>query len=116
MIIKKQGVIDFGVWLTAYDKETVEKLFDDYNNYKERKESVPAKTLGMPKIADRWQSNLPDPLNDQQHYDIILVTGEQINDVEYWAFGGGFKPNNKPNENYVDYPESTVEFYRTHID
>jgi len=39
MIIKKEGVIEFGKWLTGHDQETVEKLFEDFNNYKERDSS-----------------------------------------------------------------------------
>lgn len=35
MIIRKEGVIEFGKWLTGHDKDTVEKLFNNFNDYKE---------------------------------------------------------------------------------
>ena len=45
MLIKKEDVTSFVMWLTGHDKETVDKLFDDFNNSRERKESVPTVPL-----------------------------------------------------------------------
>jgi hypothetical protein len=44
MIVRKEGIIAFGMWLTGHDKDTIDKLLEDYNNYEPRKTSVPAET------------------------------------------------------------------------
>ena len=62
---------------------------------------------------NEWQQNKPSPLVDEKLYDIILDgTGERINGVEYWSFGGGFLARKTRTE--LKYLLPDVKFYRLH--
>ena len=39
-----------------------------------------------------WIQNNPPKLEDGEVYDIRLMSGRIVKSVEYWEFGGGFKP------------------------
>jgi hypothetical protein len=50
---------------------------------------------------------------DEKRYDIEMNNGTTVENVEYWAFGGGFKPSDKPlgTSNLVEYRlEDVVSF------
>jgi len=68
MLIKKEDVTSFVMWLTGHDKETVDKLFDDFNNSRERKESVPTVPLVLPITAETSCQNCKNEewLNDKE--------------------------------------------------
>jgi hypothetical protein len=60
-----------------------------------------------------WQQNKPEPLRDEGHYDIILDDDRQKNNVEYWAFGGGFCSHTEEKSiHLVDYLLSDVKYYK----
>ena len=47
---------------------------------------------------------------DEKRYNIELTDGTTIQDVEFWAFGGGFKPSDtaRGTSSLVDYPLQNV--------
>jgi hypothetical protein len=47
---------------------------------------------------------------DEKRYDIELRDGTTVQNVEFWAFGGGFKPSgvNRGTSHLVDYPLQDV--------
>lgn len=62
------------------------------------------------KFKNPWPPVEPQ---DEKLYDIELKDGTVIQNVEFWAFGGGFKPSeSKQGTSYlVDYPlENVVSF------
>jgi hypothetical protein len=47
---------------------------------------------------------------DEQKYDIEILDGTTVENVEFWAFGGGFQPSGKARgtSGLVDYPLGLV--------
>ena len=45
-------------------------------------------TLGQENILN-WNRKC-EPLMDEHHYNIMLKDNTKVENVEYWAFGGGF--------------------------
>ena len=66
-------------------------------------------------MCDDWVlMRTPQP-EDEKFYDIKLDNGSIIYNVEYWAFGGGFKPAEKgelPRGQYVHYLRGDVVAFR----
>jgi len=48
--------------------------------------------------------------HDEQRYDIELRDGTSVQNVEFWSFGGGFKPSEiaRGTSRLVDYPLGDV--------
>jgi len=60
--------------------------------------------------------NPPRPI-DEETYDICLNSKEIIEGVEFWAFGGGFKPlARRVNGKLVAYPLEDVHSFKLHND
>jgi hypothetical protein len=62
------------------------------------------------KYQNPWPPVSPQ---DEKRYDIEMKDGTTAENVEYWAFGGGFKPSEKPGGTYnlVEYRlEDVVSF------
>ena len=59
----------------------------------------------------KYENPLPpvEP-KDEKRYDIELKDGTTVENVEFWAFGGGFKPSEEKKglSQLTDYPLSEV--------
>ena len=85
---------------------TGDQLIQGYNN------ALDDVLQEMPEYARGWIPLTPPKPKDEKRYNILLKGGSEIKDVEYWAFGGGFKPLKKSIKGrLVQYPLFDVEYF-----
>ena len=68
-----------------------------------------------PLVVHEWVLISQPTPQDEEIYDICLNSKEVIEGVEFWAFGGGFKPlARRVNGKLVAYPLEDVHSFKLH--